>query len=133
METQALPTVRTESVDNSASDSQQSAQLTNTQITMSSSQGTMKATNSLKKQHSLDTYCQSGSQGDMLKVKAFFQKNRSKSTDIMCKDRNIVGEDLCDCDTCLLGFDDTQPDGIAKTQLKQTAVIIIICITALDL
>lgn len=31
-------------------------------------------------------------------------------------------DDICDCDTCLLGFDDTQADGVAKSTKRKSAV-----------
>ena len=42
----------------------------------------------------------------------------------------MLDEGFCDCDTCLLGFDDTQPDGEAKPKLNRSAVkhLFVICI-----
>ena len=31
--------------------------------------------------------------------------------------------DICDCDACLLGFDDTQPDGVAKQPIRKLKAV----------
>ena len=79
----------------------------------------VKETRKFQKQLTVDMASAMAGSDDMSKVKAFFQKNRSKSADDSVDNED---EGYCDCDTCLLGFDDTQPDGIAKTRIKNTAV-----------
>ena len=78
----------------------------------------------IKKQFSLDANFGQRHSADAQKVRALFHKNKSKSTDDHPSSQGgSISDDLCDCDSCLLGFDDTQPDGIAKKRrLKQTAV-----------
>ena len=41
-------------------------------------------------------------------------------------DLSPTGDEVCDCDACLLGFDDTQADGIARTRRRKSAVVFMI-------
>ena len=41
-------------------------------------------------------------------------------------DLSPTGDEICDCDACLLGFDDTQADGIARTRRRKSAVVFMI-------
>ena len=114
-----VPSIRMDSLDKSSA----SPQDTNMKIVPQQG-GYVRPAPQLKKQFSLDMTPQGEGSNDLLKVKNLFHKNRSKSTEEPTSPRGNGTDDLCDCDTCLLGFDDTQPDGIAKTRLRLVAVII---------